>query len=78
MTLTEEQKKEIRHMVETHPGWKALQRWCEEYILARINGLVEKEDPELRGQIKGMRAILNTVNKSLKKYEEERQEKESN
>ncbi len=76
MSFTEEQKKEIRHMVETHPGWKHLEKWMDEVVKASTDVLVEKDNEAVRGEIKAFRRLKKKVYDSLKKYEEESKEED--
>lgn len=76
MSFTEDEKKEIRHMVETHPGWKRLERWMDEVVKTSVDILIEKDDEGVRGEIKAFRRIKKKVYDSLKKYEEKAKEED--
>lgn len=74
MSFTEEQRKEIRHMVEAHPGWKHLERWLDEQLGTKIDILIDHEDPVIRGEIKAVKRLKKKIQDSLKHYEEEKEE----
>lgn len=76
MSLTEEQRKEIRNMVETHPGWKHVEKWLEGQLSNKIDILVDHEDPIVRGEIKAIKRLKKKIESSLKNYEEKDKEED--
>jgi len=65
--MTEDDKQKIREMKLRSPGWKILETWMDEHIKSGVNILINSNDEEVRGKIKGMRFILNKVNQFSKK-----------
>jgi hypothetical protein len=76
MTFTEEQRKEVRHMVETHPGWKVLEEWIDEVVGTNTEILIDHEDPAIRGEIKAFKRLRKKINDSLRHYEKETKEED--
>ena len=65
--MTDDKKQKIRDMKLKSPGWNVMEKWMEKQIKSLTDVLLNGNDEEIRGKIKGMRFILNKVNQFSKK-----------
>ena len=69
MRLNTEELNHVCDMATKSVGWLALQKWCSLEIDELTNQLIENENSEVRGKIKGLKNLLAKVNSiKEKKY----------
>ena len=67
MKLDDTQKFEVREMARSNPGWKIVNEWCKIEVEHLVKQLIQENNEDVRGKIKGIKLVLNKVNSILKK-----------
>ena len=62
-----EQQMLVRDMKHNSPGWKIVEVWAEKQVQEMTKMLIDENDETLRGKIKGVRMLLNKINRLSKK-----------